>query len=720
MTDAASSYLTLRTENVQLTLAVQTGERPAIIHFGQPLPKTEPQDLALLATRQWALGGPSVAIAASLSNELGAGMGGPPGFAAHRDGRAWASVVKTERVEQHSETDVTVHCADRVYGVGIAYRIILHPESDVLSIVSTVMNDSDTRLSIDWACAAAIPLDPRFTSLRGFTGRWSGEFQVQEVDLNHGSYLRENRAGRTSHDNFPGLIALPPSTTENEGPCVGFHLGWSGNNRVQVDRHTDGRRFVQMGELFFPGEMTLAPEESYETPALFAAWSDEGLSGMSRSFHRHLDKLILDPRTADKPRPVHYNTWEAVYFDHSEEKLMALADQAASVGAERFVLDDGWFGGRRGDNAGLGDWTVSDDVYPEGLHRLASHVRSHGMEFGIWFEPEMVNPTSDLYRKHPEWVLRADGVEQIPFRNQLTLDLTRPEVTEYLFEAISATVTTYDVAYIKWDMNRTIPHPGDGHGRAAIHRQTRAVYGLISRLREAHPALEIESCASGGGRADFGVLAHTDRLWTSDNNDALSRQVIQHGASMMFPLRVLGSHVGPKVCHITGRIFDMAFRVGTAIFGHMGMEVDLSTEDEADLATLRAGISLYKDHRALLHGGDVYRLDAPEAWITLGVVSTDKREALFSCALLDEHQTVLPGRQMLAGLDPAATYRLRLIWPQVSPAITVPSIIEAADLYGEGSLVSGEALMHVGLQLPLAKPNTYLIFHLESESAGTS
>ena len=714
MIDAASNFLTLRTDAVQLTLDVSRGERPAVLHWGSPLPGTDPAALKLLQTKQWAFGGAAEDLAPSLSNELGAGQPGPAGFLAHRAGEDWAVLFKTTNVDVRSETDAFVHCADDNAGISIRYHLQLHPETDMLVVQSEVTNRGDSALSLDWSTVVAMPLDSRLTEIIGFTGRWAGEFETHEVEIGRGSYLRENRAGRTSHDNFPGLIAKTPHTNELYGACAGFHLGWSANNRVRVDRHSDGRSYLQMGELFFPGEMALEPGTTYSSPKLFAAWSNAGLNGVSTAFHDHLSVAILDERTRGKPRPVHYNTWEAVYFDHSDDKLMKLADDAASVGAERFVLDDGWFGGRRGAYAGLGDWTVSKDVYPEGLHRLVQHVRDLGMEFGIWFAPEMVNPDSDLYRAHPDWVLSARGVEPIPFRNQLTLDFSKPEVADYLFDAISSIATEYAVDYIKWDMNRDTHHPGSNGGRAAMHQQTRAVYALIARLREAHPTLEIESCASGGARTDFGVLEHTDRLWTSDNNDALSRQAIQRGASYFFPMKVLGSHVGPKVCHITGRVFDMSFRVGTAIFGHMGMEVDLSTETEADLDILRSGIALYKEHRDLLHNGQFLRLEAPNYLNAVGVVAKDQSQALFSCAKIAEHGVTSPDRLRFAGLDADQQYRGKLVWPNALPSITVPSIVEAADLCGEGHLFSGEALMHFGMQLPLTHPNTCLIYHLQS------
>lgn len=714
MTDVDASFATLSSERVQLTLSTVVGKRPSIVHWGQVLRGVEAADLRLMSTRQWVFGGPALDLPSSISNELGGGLMGPSGFLGHRDGLDWAAVFVTERVERRGASGLSLHCQDENSALAIVYHFDLHADTSVLTVVTEVTNLGEKEFTVDWMAAAALPIDERLTRVRGFTGRWAGEFEREDVDLQRGSYVRENKAGRTSHDSFPGFYALAPTTSETAGPCAGFHLGWSGNNRVRVDRHSDGRSFAQMGELLFPGEMRLGKGESYRTPTSYAAWSDEGLNGVSRSFHRHLSDEILDARTLGKARPVHFNTWEAVYFDHSDEKLMALADQAASVGAERFVLDDGWFGGRRSDQAGLGDWTVSKDVYPDGLRRLVNHVRQHGMEFGIWFEPEMVNPDSDLFREHPDWVLEASGVDQVPFRHQYTLDLTKPEVSDYLFRAISAIVSEYSVDYIKWDMNRDTHHPGSGGQRPAMHLQTHAVYRLIERLREAHPALEIESCSSGGARTDFGILAHTDRLWTSDNNDALSRQAIQRGASYFFPPKVLGTHVGPKVCHITGRVFDMQFRVGTAIFGHMGMEVDLSGETEEDLEFLRRGIALHKEHRELLHTGEVVRLEAPAYVSALGVVAKDRSEALFSCATVEEHGTTLPNRLRFSGLDPDRSYRLKLVWPEVSPSITVPSIIEHADLYGSGIAVRGSALEVFGLQLPVAKPNTCLIFHLET------
>jgi alpha-galactosidase len=468
-----------------------------------------------------------------------------------------------------------------------------------------------------------------------------------------------------------------------------------------------------MGELFFPGEMTLDPGETYRTPHVHAGFSSEGFSALSQKFHHQVRTTVMDNRIRRKPRPVHYNTWEAVYFDHDPGRLSALVEAAAEVGVERFILDDGWFGSRRNDRSGLGDWFVSEDVYPEGLAPLIAHVKRHDMEFGLWFEPEMVNPDSALYRAHPDWVLRAPGVEQVPSRHQYVLDLTRVEVSDYVFERLDALLQEYEIDYIKWDMNRDIHHPGSV-GRPAAHRQTLAVYALIDRLRQAHPALEIESCASGGGRADYGVLQRTDRIWTSDSNDALDRQAIQRGASHFFPLEVMGAHVGPATCHITGRKLRMALRIATALFGHMGLELDLLAASERDLTLLRAGIRLHKQNRTLLHSGHLHRLETPVHVSAMGVVATDRSEALWSWCNLTGHKDTLPGRFRAVGLDPAASYRVRIVWPIAVRTISRPSVLEALDLEGEGVILSGEALMQVGLQVPLMLPETCLIYHFEA------
>jgi alpha-galactosidase len=323
----------------------------------------------------------------------------------------------------------------------------------------------------------------------------------------------------------------------------------------------------------------------------------------------------------------------------------------------------------------------------------------------------MVNPDSDLYRTHPDWVLEIEGIAQIPYRDQYVLDIARTEVSQYLFDAIAAILRTYDISYIKWDMNRDLNHPGGAHGHARAVVQVTALYALIDRIRASFPGVEIETCSSGGGRPDLGILAHTDRIWTSDTNDAIDRQKIQRGASYFLPLDVLGTHVGPGHCHQTGRQLSMAMRAGTALFGHMGMELNLLNAPDADLAVLKDAIALHKQYRPLLHCGDFYRLDGPEYINAVGVIAHDKSEALFSVAMLTGHATTLPCRLRLAGLSPNLRYALKLVWPINWHPKNPPEAHDVPDL-SLGIEMKGDILMKVGIQLPTTQPETILLFHL--------
>jgi alpha-galactosidase len=320
----------------------------------------------------------------------------------------------------------------------------------------------------------------------------------------------------------------------------------------------------------------------------------------------------------------------------------------------------------------------------------------------------MVNPDSDLYRAHPEWVLGANAGPQILARNQLVLNLALEEVQNYLYDAIDALLSAHPINYLKWDMNRELHQAADQLGRASVHRQTLSLYALLARLRQSHPNIEIESCASGGGRADYGILQYTDRIWTSDNNDALDRLHIQKGFSMFFPADIMGSHVGPRECHITGRVGPMSLRSGVALFGHMGMEMNVLELEPSEKTELKAAIALHKRLRPLVHSGDLVRLDTPRYAHSFGIVDQQKEEALFSYTLIDKHVSTLPAPLRFSGLDANAFYSLTLIWPEVVRTETPSILNELEDL-----CVSGEALMYHGLQMPLIKPENLMLFHLQ-------
>jgi alpha-galactosidase len=674
---------------------------PAVSYWGVRLPDgIDLAALARLGVRAEANASPAVEPVLALTPLAGQGSPGRPGLAAHRDGRDWASWALVSAVEATTDRAV-ITSLDPVHELELIHNLAF--QGDVLVATTTLTNRSAAPLTVDEFTAPVLPLPGFVDRIIGFEGRWAGEFMTRANHRTMGTWLRENRRGRTSHDSFPGLIAAEAATTEAHGLAYGFHLGWSGNHRLAVETLADGRGCVAMGALFLPGEIRLASGACLASPPLFASVSRAGLSGLSQHFHRYLRARPEHQRLRAKPRPVHYNSWEAVYFDHDPAVLIDLASRAAAVGVERFVLDDGWFLGRRTDRAGLGDWQVDPVVWPQGLGRLADHVTALGMGFGLWVEPEMVNPDSALYRANPEWVLAAPPAPQLEFRHQLVLDFGRAEVRAHIFNAIDALLSEFPITYLKWDMNRDISHPGGVDGRAGSVAHVEGLYAVLDRLRAAHPGVDIESCASGGGRADYGILARTDRIWTSDSNDALDRLAIQRGFSHFFPAELMGAHVGPATCHITGRKLSMSLRVATALFGHMGIELDLRDLSEAEVAELTAGVTLHKAHRALIHSGELMRLSAMDGANAFAIIAADRRETLVAWTLVAEQRDYFPPPLRLVGLAAEAEYHVEMVWP-----LQLRSTWPLAD----GGLFSGAALMQAGLQMPRLQPGTVIILHL--------
>ena len=702
-------YVQLNSENASLVIDCRK-KRPVVLYWGALLSdSTSGNMLGLLSTRQEAKCALVEEVPISLSPSLGDGFTGQPALDLFDGDIAWSMGATLINIEQTAGS-VIFKSYDSTRKLSLKHAIALDYATNVISATSTIGNDAAKALNVNYCAAPTFTMPDHINQVMSFEGRWSMEFQQSTVDLFLGAFMRENRKGKTSHDAFPGVVLHTPYTNEQQGECYGFHLGWSGNHRTRVELLPEQRTYVQMGELLGSGELTLQHGETYTSPTLYVSYSASGFGELSHNFHRFVRKHILTEKVTNTPRPVHYNTWEGIYFDHNVDTLKELANIMANVGAERFVLDDGWFKGRRGDNAGLGDWVVDKAIYPQGLNPIIDHVLGLGMAFGIWFEPEMVNPDSDLYRAHPEYVLSTAGNEQIQFRNQLVLDLTRSEVCDYLFTQISDVLSEYPhISYIKWDMNRDINHTGDANGKTAIHKQTLAVYALIDRVKKAHPSVEIESCSSGGARVDYGVLSHTDRIWTSDSNDALDRLMIQRGCSFFFPSEIMGSHVGPRDCHITGRRISMEMRIAVAMFGSMGMEMDPRELSSNDISCLQQGLKIYKEKRTLIHNGRLHRLDLNGNSIDFGIVSDDKTQALFAYNSVVETRRTMPRKYRFAGLDPKAQYKLEMIWPSQLEEYS-PSVLN----HVLGESFSGEILMKFGMQLPIVFPQTSLVFGLQA------
>ena len=698
----------LRTESVSfVAVSEEDGRLPLVLHWGARLPETITESELRLATRPVVPhSSPDQPMPRRL---LPMGVDGwrlrPALSGSGVDGLRFAPQFEHAEVSSDEGT-LRVSARDADAGLAVATNYVLHPDG-LLEITTEITNTGADDYRVD-AAETALPLPMDATEVLDLTGRWCGERAPQRIALPMGTWMREGRRGRTGHDAPLALCVGRPGYGFRHGQVWAIHLGWSGDSRVFAERSPGLRAQLGAGELLGSGEVVLAPGQTYAVPPLFAAFSDRGLDGISAAFHGYVRSRPTHPTT---PRPVLLNTWEAVYFNHRLDVLTELADRAADAGMERFVLDDGWFGGRRHDGRGLGDWIVSDEVWPDGLTPLIDHVRSRGMDFGLWVEPEMANPDSDLVREHPDWLLRVPGREPPLARRQQALDLANPECFEHILGRLDEILAQHEIAFLKWDHNRDLIDAAHD-GRPATHRQTLAAYALFDELRRRHPDVEIETCASGGGRVDLGILKRTDRLWASDTIDALERQNINLWTSLVCPPELIGSHIGGPHSHTTGRHASFAMRAASAIFWHMGVEWNVATLTDAELTMLRTAVDWHKEHRELLHTGEVVRLDTPHRGpIVHGVVARDGSEAVFSYVRPVTEVTEIPALLCLDGLDPEARYAVRPATLGELPTAQQMTWPEWVDR--PGMEVSGAVLMEVGLAMPNLHPEQAIVIHLQ-------
>ncbi len=683
---------TWRLDDARQTLALTSaaGRLPSVVHWGARLPDGEDLTALAAATAPDVTGGmldanPDLSICPEASRSFP----GQPGLICRGvDGTPLLPVLRLARVDERAG-GLTVHAADDALGLRYEARLDLDPETHVLAASARLT--SDAPLHLDWLAAPVLPGPQLADEMIDVAGRWCGEFRLQRTPWSAGIRLRENRTGRTGHEHFPGLILPASGATNTRGEAHALHYGWSGGHRMIAEELPDGRRQIQFGH----AAGTEPAATAFATATLYATFSDAGLNGVAAAFQRHVrDRIVTG---AARPRPVHYNCWEAVYFDHSLPVLKDIATRAARLGAERFVLDDGWFGGgatsRDDDTTSLGDWQVDPRKWPDGLDPLIAHVRAEGMEFGLWFEPEMASPDSDLLRAHPDWALGAE--DQTLGRSQKALDMALPEVRDHLFERLSAILAAHAVGYVKWDHNRVLPQPDAA--------QTRGSYALLDRIRAAFPRVEIESCASGGGRIDFGILARTQRVWLSDSNDALERLRMQHDAALFLPACVTGSHVGPRTCHTSGRTLRMSFRAWVAAQRHMGFEMDPRelTDDEA--AILRDVTAWWKANRDWLMDADILRLDSPDpAVIAEQRTARDASRFVLFAGRAAASGQIAPRPLRLTRLDPGARYRVALRnRAEASHLSRAPLALKDGP-----ATLTGQALMRAGLSLPWSHPET--------------
>ncbi|MEM9707741.1 MAG: alpha-galactosidase [Pseudomonadota bacterium] len=562
------------------------------------------------------------------------------------------------------------------------------PETRIITLRSELTATRPVHLH--WLAAPVLPGNQYSDGTVDFTGRWCGEFQTVETSWAPGMRYRENRTGRTGHEHFPGLLVRGQGATNTQGEAWGFHYGWSGGHRMIAEELPDGRRQIQFGHA---ARMEIEPQTHFASAPLYATYSSDGLNGCAVAFQRHLRDRIVPWTHPGRPRPVHYNCWEAVYFDHNLPALQDIATRAAALGAERFVLDDGWFGNRDDDTRSLSDWEVDPRKYPDGLGPLIDHVHGLGMTFGIWFEPEMINPDSDIHRAHPDWAL--GGEDQTLGRHQKALNIALPAVQDFVYDRMAAILGAHAIDYIKWDHNRVLPMPDAA--------QTRGSYALIDRLRATFPKVEIESCASGGGRIDFGILSRTQRVWLSDSNDALERLRIQHNAALFLPAAVTGSHVGPRFCHTSGRMLDIGFRAWVAAQRHLGFEMDPRELTEHEAVVLKDVTAWWKANRDWMMAADILRLDsADRSVIAEQQQPRDAHRFVVFAGKADTSAQIAPRPLRLTRLDPDATYEVSL-----ANRASAPSLSRGTPALKERPLtLSGAYLMGQGLTLPWNFPLT--------------
>ncbi|MET9126871.1 alpha-galactosidase [Streptomyces sp. NPDC004528] len=560
------------------------------------------------------------------------------------------------------EGELTLSFRDRLYPLRVELHYRVREDTDVIERWTVVRNEGDQPVTLLRADSAAWSLPPlRDYRLGHVTGQWSAESRLHRDRLAHGETVLTSRRGITSHHANPWVMLDSGEATEDHGRVWSAALAWSGSWRVTVQRTPDGRAGFTGGLGQDGASVPLAPGEEFTTPPFAGLCTDGGFGAASRAWHAYVRAHVLPH--PDEDAPVLYNSWEATGFDVDEVGQKALAERAAALGVELYVVDDGWFGARRSDHAGLGDWTPSGDRFPDGLAPLVRAVHGLGMRFGLWVEPEMVNPDSDLYRRHPDWVLHFTDRTRSELRNQLVLNFARPEVADWAYAWLTRLVGDHGIDFLKWDMNRAFSEagwPGQQDGTDRLGPQyVRNLYGVLDRLRADHPGLRIESCSGGGGRVDLGILARTDQAWASDNTDAADRMWIQHGYGQVYPARTMGAWVTDVPNQLTGRTVPLRFRFHVAMAGALGIGGDLTRWSEEELRDGADLVAEYKRVRHLVQHGRLDRL-APPAEDAVAAVQYTARDAsetlLLAYRRVGRHGSPRPP-VLLRGLTPSARYR---------------------------------------------------------------
>ncbi len=542
----------------------------------------------------------------------------------------------SSRVEEtdHAQT-LKVVLRDSLHKLELDLYYTLYPERDILVRRTILRNRGSKPVSILKLSSASLDLPPAQWHLVRFPGRWANERQWREGPLQEGTLRLESRRGISSHEMNPFAMVTRGPADEEKGEVYGFVLATSGNWLIETELFRDQSLRINAGLNDFNFKWRLEPGKAFISPECVLAYSSQGFTGLSLAYHRFIRERVVGGFWQNRPRPMLLNNWEATYFKFNHEKLLRIARAGKEAGLELFVLDDGWFGKRNDDTTSLGDWFVDRRKLPQGLRGLSDDIHGLGLKFGLWIEPEMISPKSLLYQKHPDWCLHVPKRRRRMARSQLVLDMSRPEVRDYLFEAIGGALEEGRVDYVKWDMNRSLSEVGNeilppGRQGELYFRYLMGVYDLMDRLNRRFPQVLFEGCSGGGARFDLGILHYHPQIWASDNTDGLDRVFIQYGTSFGYPPLVMGAHVSSVPNHQTHRSMPLKWRCLVAMSGNFGVEADITKWKPSERKELADYIQLYKEIRPIIQFGDFYRLESPyqsnrAAWM---FVNPDQKEAL--------------------------------------------------------------------------------------------
>ena len=585
---------------------------------------------------------------------------------------------------------------DEHYGLEASLFYRLREGTDIIERFVKLRNRSENAITVNKIASAEFNLPSlRPYTATNFNGSWGAEFYREDTVLKNGELTYESKKGGSNHTHNPSFI-LTQNATEDEGDVFFGALAWTGNYKVELNRDFAGRTRAVIGINNFDFSYTLKPGQELDAPSVYCGYT-KGLAEMSNQMNAYAVEHILPKSFNKAPLPVLYNSWEATWFNVSCEGQQKLAELAADIGCELFVMDDGWFGERKDDWAGLGDWYVNKEKFPDGLKPLIDKVKSLGMRFGLWFEPEMVNPDSDLYRTHPDWAYHYDTRDFDLLRQQLVLNLTKPEVKEFVFKVMDDMLCEYDISYIKWDMNRAYSQTGGENlenPQELWYRHVKAVYEIADRLKEKHPDLQLECCASGGGRVDYGALSHFDMVWTSDNTDPVDRLKIQHGFSLLYPIKCMRAWVTDTNRYSRPKDFDYRFNV--TMQGSLSIGGNLLKYNEEELEIHRRYITLYKEIRETVQFGRLYRLaDFENDHLYANQYVKENQSVLFLCKNVNTFFNEKFYHVRLKGLDGLARYTVKYDGKEES--------------YG------GDYLMNVGLGFEMGGTLESKIIVLEKE-----